>query len=312
MRKYHKKHLQNAPARRLAYVECRHKKFHNLKILIMHNIDRTVGETNYEYNNESYETNPEFGFEDEFLNELNETSGETYEYQGELPGETYGETSYETNELSNESMEMELATELLNVSNEAELEQFLGGLIKKAAGAVKSFANSSAGRAVGGFLKSAAKKALPIVGRVAGTYFGGPLGGQIGSQLGSAASNLFELELEGLSNEDKEFELSRAYVRFANAAVKQAVQSGRNPRFRGNPLGIAKNAVVSAARRHAPGLLRPIRPYRQGYRRPYNQPLSPGYAANNYNQQGYDDGMQQSTGSSGTWYKQGNQIILNL
>lgn len=286
----------------------------------MHNIDRTVGEASYEYNEmnelnpESYEYTGETSNEDEFLNELNEASNEMNEMN-----EYTGEISGETNELSNEQMEMEMATELLEVSNEAEMEQFLGSLIKRAAGAVKSFANSSAGRAIGGFLKSAAKKALPIVGRAAGAFFGGPVGSTIGGQLGSMASNLFELELEGLSNEDKEFELSRAYVRFANAAVRQAA---RNTGFRSNPNIVAKNAIVSAAKRFAPGLLRPIRAYRPGgFRKPpygaYGRPLAPGYATNTYNQQGYDDGMQQQQqsnggGGSGTWYKQGNKIILNL
>ena len=280
----------------------------------MHNIDRTVGESNYEFNNESYEFNNEFANEDEFLNELNETSGESYEYSGELPGEysheSY-ESSYETNEysneLSNEAMELELATELLGVSNEAELEQFLGNLIKKAGGAIKSFANSSTGRAIGGFLKSAAKKALPIVGRAAGAFVGGPLGSSIGGQLGSMASNLFELELEGLSNEDKEFELSRAYVRFANAAVRNAA---RNPQSRTNPRQAARAAIVGAAKRYAPGLLRRSRP---AYKRLGRRPASAGYNSyNDYNmpQQGYDDGIQQP--GSGTWYREGNQIIINL
>src|SRR3954469_24440195 len=105
----------------------------------MHNIDRTVGEANYEYNNESYEMNPEtyeysgeYGYEneneDEFLNELNQMEGGyNNETMGEYPGE-----------LSNEALEMELATELLGVTNEAELDRFLGSLIKKAAGAIKS------------------------------------------------------------------------------------------------------------------------------------------------------------------------------
>lgn len=262
----------------------------------MHNIDRTVGAANYEYNNESYELNPEiyeyageFEGENEFLNELNAMSGETNEYAGEL---------------SHEAMEMELATELLGVSNEAELEQFLGGLIKKAAGAVKSFANSSAGKAIGGILKTAAKKALPIAGKALGSAFGGPVGGMIGGKLGSFASNLFELELEGLSNEDKEFELAKAYVRFANNAVQNAA---RNPQYLRNPGQVARNAVFSAAKRYAPGLLR-----RRGYPGRNNYRPAPAYAVNNYN--GYNEGIDSATdtAASGTWYRQGNQIILNL
>ena len=260
----------------------------------MHNIDRTVGES-------SYEMNPEYSGEFEF-----EGEGE-YEMEGEYEGEYEfeGEGEFE-GEISNEAMEMEMATELLSVSNEYELEQFLGSLVKRAAGAVKSFANSSAGKAIGGFLKSAAKKALPIVGRAAGAFVGGPLGSQIGGQLGSMASNLFELELEGLSNEDKEFELSRAYVRFANDAVRRAM---RNPRFRNYPRQAAKTAVIAAAQRYAPGLLRRKR---GGYRG--GRPAAAAYPVASYNN---GNGVQapaygDNQGISGSWYRQGNQIILNL
>lgn len=271
----------------------------------MHNIDRTVGESNYEFNNESYEFNNEFSQEDEFLNELNETSGEAYELPGEYSHESY-ESNYETSQLSGEALEMELATELLGVSNEEELEQFLGSLIKKAGGAIRNFANSSAGKAIGGFLKSAAKKALPIVGRAAGAFFGGPIGSTIGGKLGDFASNLFELELEGLSNEDKEFEMSRAYVRFANAAVRNAM---RNPSVNSNPKQAARAAIIGAAKRYAPGLLRK----RPTYNRTQIARPGMGYqtVSNTYNDnQGYDEGQQQQ--GSGTWYREGNQIILNL
>lgn len=284
----------------------------------MHNIDRTVGEANYEYNNEFYEMNPEtyeysaeFGNnenEDEFLNELNGVAGETYEYAAETMGEynqEYNqEGNFENQELSNEVMEMELATELLSVSNEAELEQFLGKLIKRAAGAVKGFANSAAGKAIGGVLKAAAKKALPFAGRALGTAFGGPIGGMIGGKLGSAASNLFELELEGLSNEDKEFELSRAYIRFANNAVRQAA---RDPRTRINPRMGIRNAVTLSARRFAPGLLR-----RRSGGRPYGGGAAISNNFNNYqDNSGFDSaGFDQQ--NSGTWIRQGNQIIINL
>lgn len=278
----------------------------------MHNIDRTVGESNYEYNNESYEMNPEsyeysgeFGSyemegEDEFLNELNELTGE---YSGETNGEYSGE-------LSNEALEMELATELLEVTNEAELEQFLGGLFKKVAGAAKNFANSSTGKALGGILKSAAKKALPIIGGAAGTFLGGPAGAALGGKLGSMASNLFELELEGLSNEDKEFELARGYVRFATSSLRNAL---RSPQIRTNPGLAAKNAVISAAKQHAPGLLRKQSSTSNGRRGSFSRRRpSQSYSSYNiYNDAGYND-IDNSSEGSGTWYRQGNQIILNL
>lgn len=267
----------------------------------MHNIDRTTGEMGYEYSNEftnessnesyeSYELAPELESTFELGNEYaGEYTGESSgEYQGELPGEVF-----------QESTEMELASELLNVSNEQELDRFLGSLIKRAAGAVGRFAKSSAGRAIGGFLKAAAKRALPWAGRALGTALGGPVGGFIGGKLAGAASNLFELELEGLSNEDKEFEIARAYVRFAGDAVRRAA---RNPRYRYNPRQVVRGSVINSARRYAPGLLRKRR--RPGYPQPF------GNGANYAGQPNTDAGMDSP--DSGTWYKEGNQIIINL
>jgi hypothetical protein len=64
------------------------------------------------------------------------------------------------------------------------------------------------------------------------------------------AGNLFELELEGLSQEDREFEAAKQFVRFASEAVKNAASAPG-----GNPVAIARSALAAAAQRHAPGLL---------------------------------------------------------
>src|SRR5215831_4837710 len=82
-----------------------------------------------------------------------------------------------------EAQEMELASELLEVNSEAELERFLGDLISKAGKAVGSFVSSPTGQALGGMLKSAAGKLIPAAGSAIGGYFGGPTGAQIGGQL---------------------------------------------------------------------------------------------------------------------------------
>ncbi|MDO7847527.1 hypothetical protein Q5H92_14250 [Hymenobacter sp. M29] len=255
------------------------------------------------YSMETFEFNPEY---------LGETSGatqgESFEMSGEYANEYSQEFSNEYgNEYSgelNETLEMELAHELLEVTNEQELNMFLGKLIKGAGKAIGNFAKSGVGRAIGGVLKTVAKKALPIAGGALGTFFGGPLGGMIGNKLGSAAGNLFELELEGLSPEDQEFETARAYVRFANSAASRAaaLQSQR----RGAPASaVVRQALAGAARQHAPGLLRPRNPngtfrslngrpgQRQGARRParpgfggFRRPAvpGPGYASNDYSQ----------------------------
>jgi hypothetical protein len=163
--------------------------------------------------------------------------------------EVYGETSAESP--FNEVEEMELAAGLLEITDETELDQFLGTLIKRAGQAVGTLVKSPVGRALGGILKGAARKALPIAGRAIGTYFGGPGGGAIGGQLASQASRIFGLELEGLSSEDQEFEVAKQFVRFAGAATKNAAITPPTT----DPQTIAKTAVTSAAKILAPGLV---------------------------------------------------------
>ena len=214
--------------------------------------------------------------------ETGESSLETFEFNPEFLGETSGEAqgeSFEMNEMSgelNETQEMEMAHELLEVSNEEELNMFLGSLIKKAGRGLSNFAKSSVGRAIGGALKAVAKKVIPIAGGALGTFVGGPLGGMVGSKLGSMASNLFELELEGLSPEDREFEVARAYVRFANSAVQRGAAIQRQNPGASAP-AVTRQVLASAARQHAPGLLRPRNPdgtFRSMHARPGQRPTA--------------------------------------
>jgi hypothetical protein len=156
------------------------------------------------------------------------------------------------------AQEMEFASQLLEVSNDRELEQFLGDVLKTVGGAVGRFASSDTGRAVGGLLKSAVKQALPAAGRAVGSWVS-PAGGDLGSQLATQAGQLLGLELEGLSAEDREFEVSRQLVRLASSAAEQACHAPRNA----DPGTVARQAVTTAAREYAPGLLRRL-PGRSG------------------------------------------------
>lgn len=146
-----------------------------------------------------------------------------------------------------ESEEMELASQLLEIRDDAELDQFLGGLIKKAG----RFLKSPTGRALGGVLKGIAKKALPVVGGALGSMVAPGIGTAIGSNLASSAGSLFGLELEGMSGEDMDFEVARRYVRLAGAAAQNAAAAPPTM----PPASIAKAAVVEAAKNHAPGLI---------------------------------------------------------
>lgn len=186
----------------------------------MHNIDRTLSEFEPEYEAEQFE------FE---------------EYEDSESG------------VFSEAEEMELAAELLSASNEAELDQFLGKLIQKAAGAVRKVVKSPLGKSLGGLLKGAVKNVLPIAGSAVGTLVGGPVGTALGGKLASAAGDALGLELEGLSQEDQEFEVARRLVRMSGDATKTATQTPPSV----DPASAARGAVISAARKHAPGLVRP-------------------------------------------------------
>ncbi len=231
----------------------------------MHDIDRTQLEL-------GWETEPSASGEFRY-----ETYPELYE---ETDGEMYGEVGFEGP--FSEAEEMELAAQLLEITDEAELDQFLGNLFKKVSGAVGRVIKSPVFRGLGGVLKGVAKKALPIAGGALGTFFGGPVGGALGSQLASGAGRIFGLELEGLSGEDQEFEVARRYVRLAGEAAKQAALAPPNV----SPQQAVNAAVTAAAQQHAPGLLGPRR-----------MPAPPAVGAGGRRQ-------------SGRWVRRGRTIIL--
>ena len=164
-------------------------------------------------------------------------------------GEYEYDTETEAESALDEAEEMELASELLEVTDEGELEQFIGNFVKR-------FVRSPVAKALGGLLKNAARQTLPIVG----TALGGPAGGDVAAQAGK----LFGLELEGLSAEDQEFEAARQFVRFADQAAKNAAQAEPGV----PPQTAARAGFVAAARQHAPGLVRPTgRPLPTGARK---------------------------------------------
>jgi hypothetical protein len=268
----------------------------------MHDIDRTQLEYNHELEGEGFEFG-EFG-------EFGETGefgefGETGEF-GESEFGEFGEFG-EAEVVLSEAQEVQLASELLAVTNEAELEQFLGSLIGNAAKAIGpmlpqliggdgeqeqflgsllkrgvraagQFARSSVGQAIGGALKGIAKKALPLAGGALGAWVGGPLGAKIGSGLASAAGKAIGLEAE-MSQEDREFEGARNFVRLGAQTVRNIATKPVTM----DPRAAAQAAVAAAARRIAPGLI---------------------------SQTGYRYGRGFGRAHSGRWMRRGSKIVL--
>lgn len=221
----------------------------------MHNIGRTVRET-YEMNYETDHEHPD-GNQSEFAASNGGNTLELYNEFENIWGNEYEANTYQMGESPFDEMtENELASELLEVQSEEELDQFLGRLIKRASPqGARNFGQSKGGRMLGGVLKKVAKFALPMAGRVVGGFFGGPVGAKIGGNIGQFTTRAFGLELEGLSAEDQEFELSKALVRFSGSAARN-VQTDSKAFVQ--PQNAVRKGVVTAAKRFMPGLLNPM------------------------------------------------------
>ena len=185
----------------------------------------------------------------------------------------------EWNEVLSDSELNELASELLAVTEEQELELFLGSLIKKVGQTVGKIAKSPVSKALGGMLKGVAKKALPIAGAALGNLVAPGVGGRWGA-LGSMAGKTMGLELEGLTQEDAELEVAKQFVRLASDATRSALTKADG---NANPLTVARKAVGQAIEKHAPGLAKSL-------------------SANG------PDGA--SEGREGRWVRKGSQIVL--
>jgi hypothetical protein len=277
----------------------------------MHDLDRTfmeaegeafelAGEGEGEYEGEHHGETFEFAGEGEAFEFAGE--GEAFEFSGEGEGYELGEGElsgegeafeftgegdsyevggeYEQGEVLGEGELNELAAELLSVSNEGELDHFLGSILKKVASAAGSVIKSPVGQQLGGILKGLAKKALPVAGAALGNLIAPGVGGVIGGKLASAAGSAFGLELEGLSSEDREFEIAKQFVRLAADAANRVTGIGDAA----SAMSIARNAATEAAQRFAPGLL-------QG-----------GFSSLGHHGHRHH--------ASGRWVRRGNKIIL--
>jgi hypothetical protein len=196
----------------------------------MHDLDRTLWELQQQ---------------GESIDEQEALGGCAGRYDRQAEDGELDEADLRQAEQLDEAEEVALATELLSLGQEDELDHFLGGIIKRAARSVGKAIQSPAGRALGGVLKRVAKQALPMVASALAPGLGAPLA--------AAASDAFGLESEGLSEEDREFEAARGFIRFADQAARHAAAASTQG---ASPQQLARQAVTEAARRYAPGLLR--------------------------------------------------------
>ena len=152
-------------------------------------------------------------------------------------GEAESETSFfpELKSPFSEAEEVELAIELLEVTSEDELEQFLGKLFKKAWQGIKTVGSK--------VLRPLVKTVLPIAATAAGTFFGGPAGGAIAGKLGSLVSKALEAETAGVSPQDRDVEKCRQFVRMAGTAARAAALAPPGA----NPVAVAQRVLANAA-----------------------------------------------------------------
>lgn len=245
----------------------------------MHDLDRTT----------LYEQDSDYAEEYDNDQEFDDLYDETFEYDDEFNHEIYDDYEY----ADDEDEELALATELLDLESDEELNEFLGSIFKRVAKKVKSVAKKIRGRRgrsrkkrlrwrrfgrgmkkLYGMHRKVSKIAIPIVGRILGAKYGGPMGARLGGAAGDmiAKNGLF---LEGMSPEDQQLEIARRYVRASKDAAQQILTA--DPRL--SDRTIIKSAI-KRSRRHFPN---------QWQKRPW---------------------LGKQLRRNGQWYRKGRKIIL--
>lgn len=137
--------------------------------------------------------------------------------------------------------ERELASELLEVTSEAELEQVLGDLFNKARTGIEP-ARSQVIGPIKGLLKTVAKTALPSLATAMGASFHGPARDAAAGKLGSLMNQALQAKVAGMTAADPDlekcrqlFEKYRQFVRLAGRATRAAAAA---------PAGVTPIAVA--------------------------------------------------------------------
>ena len=149
------------------------------------------------------------------------------------------------------SESVELAAELLDVISKSELEDFLGKLIAGTAQKAGGRIPAGIGRVLVAVLGRTGQRTLPTL-TTALSDEAEPVT-TAGLSVAETAAQVYGMELEGMSAEDRDYEIARQFVRFAQAATVRAAQAPASA----SPVGVVDAAVAGAGRELAPGLLQP-------------------------------------------------------
>ena len=158
--------------------------------------------------------------------------------------------SFEVNEATTRVLEMELAQELLEITNEAELEEFLGELVRRVARGASTFMRSGVGKAVGGVLRNVAKTALPMVGSALGSLVApgsAPRSAASSARWPSKPARGRGARVDGRGGGGARGRAPLRALGGRDRAQRHACAARRPPRL------VARSAAVASARRYAPG-----------------------------------------------------------
>jgi hypothetical protein len=115
------------------------------------------------------------------------------------------------------SRSSELAAALLDVVNEPELDDFVSSLVGEAARSAGRPIPAHVGRTLVASLTQTAERTLPALSVALAEEHRPPA--PVATQV---AARLFGVETEGMSAEDRDFEIARQFVRYAQAEARRA------------------------------------------------------------------------------------------
>lgn len=136
---------------------------------------------------------------------------------------------------------MTFGADLLDHADGAQLGVFLRKLVGSIAAADRVPVGAALGKALVAALQPVARAIMPI------------RSGGAGADSKTMAARMFGMELEGLSPEDKEYEVAQQFIRLAADTIRNASAAAHT----GAPPAVtAAAALRQAAGRYAPGLLK--------------------------------------------------------
>lgn len=134
----------------------------------------------------------------------------------ELPGGTFDRPFSEA-ELD------EMATDLLQIRDEAELDQFLPAILGAATKVLPFLVKSPVGKALTGILKDAVISGVPALGGLFRSRSRAP---QIGSDVGAAVRS--ELDWEGVPADSHDIEAAKKIIAIGGSAARELAQQPPN------------------------------------------------------------------------------------